>query len=588
MAVLEDISLLDIADKENERCENISTLKRKQLHSAAIQPCMSPRTIAHALATKDSRVRLRELCIPIEFTKHGRHGRPHRTFLCCSKDMLTLTWNKKSMDHVTTKRTCDIKVVLSGCHTRSFARFKGQEKEKRCFSIVFNSKTLDLEANSVETRDEWVLALKTLVSSLTSGVPFNVEHRTHVDDDLKWSADNGQMMFEKKEKLGEGSFGQVHRAVHRLGKFEVAIKSASMLSQEQAEDLKSEINILKQCRHPNIVTYYGCLGPNEKGETWVIMDYCEGGSIEDIMQHRQYPLDEAQIAHIAYCTVSSLVYLHSKKIIHGDIKGSNLLLTSTAIVKLADFGVSKQRRDGFSDDQMIRGSTLWMAPELIDEQDNDEKVDIWALGISCIEMAEMKAPYADYPPLRAVRAISSNSPPTLKDASSSSKDFVDFLTQVLVRNPHHRPAATQLLDHPFILRGKSYSDQVLCSLLRQYKELTPSVRGQSSIFQSVLGNLLGSKSDKNSHPGDNSARASRPNAFKALLSPRSYVEIRNSAGLDDGDCNGEEEPESDHEADCDADTVDPATENNSLVVHGAEDEPSFVDLGDLAGASAIE
>ena len=96
-------------------------------------------------------------------------------------------------------------------------------------------------------------------------------------------------------------------------------------------------------------------------EMWIMMDYCSGGSLDKIVRHKRC-LSEEQVAYVCYCLVDALVYLHGKAIVHGDIKGSNLLLTARGELRVADFGVSKQRNANTDDDTRVCGSPLWMAP----------------------------------------------------------------------------------------------------------------------------------------------------------------------------------------------------------------------------------
>ncbi|KAM4726566.1 serine/threonine-protein kinase 10 isoform 2-T3 [Anableps anableps] len=153
--------------------------------------------------------------------------------------------------------------------------------------------------------------------------------------------------------------------------------------------------------------------------------------------------------------LEALDYLHHMKIIHRDLKAGNVLLTLDGDIKLADFGVSAkntktlQRRDSFI------GTPYWMAPEVVmcetmKDAPYDYKADIWSLGITLIELAQIEPPHHELNPMRVLLKVAKSEPPTLDQPSKWSKDFNDFLKKALDKNPETRPSAAQLLEHPFV------------------------------------------------------------------------------------------------------------------------------------------
>ncbi len=129
-------------------------------------------------------------------------------------------------------------------------------------------------------------------------------------------------MFELLEQLGEGSFGQVFKALHKETGNIVAVKILPVTQEIQA--LKKEIEILKRCKSPYIVQYFGSY--MKDNDLWLILEYCNPGSVADIIKITKKTLTEAEIASICHAVLRGLEYLHDTKKIHRDIKAGNILL----------------------------------------------------------------------------------------------------------------------------------------------------------------------------------------------------------------------------------------------------------------------
>ncbi|KAK2857738.1 hypothetical protein Q7C36_005657 [Tachysurus vachellii] len=272
-------------------------------------------------------------------------------------------------------------------------------------------------------------------------------------------------VFDILEKLGEGSYGSVFKAHYKETGEIVAIKQVPVESDLQ--EIIKEISIMQQCNSPHVVRYYGSYFKNS--DLWIVMEYCGAGSVSDIIRIRNKTLTEDEIAAIMQSTLKGLEYLHFMRKIHRDIKAGNILLNSEGQAKLADFGVAGQLTDTMAKRNTVIGTPFWMAPEVIQEIGYNCVADIWSLGITAIEMAEGKPPYADIHPMRAIFMIPTNPPPTFRIPDQWSEPFRDFVAQCLIKNPESRATATQLLQHPFIKNVKSNS--VLRALITEAMEL---------------------------------------------------------------------------------------------------------------------
>uniref|UniRef100_A0A4W6ENN5 non-specific serine/threonine protein kinase n=1 Tax=Lates calcarifer TaxID=8187 RepID=A0A4W6ENN5_LATCA len=200
----------------------------------------------------------------------------------------------------------------------------------------------------------------------------------------------------------------------------------------------------------------GELGDGAFGKVYKIMiEFCPGGAVDATMLELDRGLTEPQIKVVCRQMLEALDYLHSMKIIHRDLKAGNILLMLDGDIKLADFGVSAkntktlQRRDSFI------GTPYWMAPEVVmcetmKDAPYDYKADIWSLGITLIELAQIEPPHHELNPMRVLLKIAKSEPPTLEQPHKWSQEFKDFLRKSLDKNPETRPTAAQLMEHPFV------------------------------------------------------------------------------------------------------------------------------------------
>uniref|UniRef100_A0A4W3ISV3 non-specific serine/threonine protein kinase n=1 Tax=Callorhinchus milii TaxID=7868 RepID=A0A4W3ISV3_CALMI len=275
-----------------------------------------------------------------------------------------------------------------------------------------------------------------------------------------------EKLFVDLREIGHGSFGAVYFARDVRTNEVVAIKKMSYSgkqSNEKWQDIIKEVKFLQKLRHPNSIEYKGCY--LREHTAWLVMEYCLG-SASDLLEVHKKPLQEVEIAAITHGALQGLAYLHSHNMIHRDIKAGNILLTEPGQVKLADFGSASI----VSPANSFVGTPYWMAPEVIlamDEGQYDGKVDVWSLGITCIELAERKPPLFNMNAMSALYHIAQNESPALQ-SNEWSDYFRNFVDSCLQKIPQDRPTSAELLKHAFVIRDRP--ETVLIDLILRTKD----------------------------------------------------------------------------------------------------------------------
>uniref|UniRef100_A0A2K5ER32 Mitogen-activated protein kinase kinase kinase 19 n=1 Tax=Aotus nancymaae TaxID=37293 RepID=A0A2K5ER32_AOTNA len=269
------------------------------------------------------------------------------------------------------------------------------------------------------------------------------------------------ILWTKGEILGKGAYGTVYCGLTSQGQLiavkQVALDTSDKLATEREyRKLQEELDLLKALKHVNIVAYLGtCLQENTVS---IFMEFVPGGSISSII-NRFGPLPEMVFCKYTKQILQGVAYLHENCVVHRDIKGNNVMLMPTGIIKLIDFGCAKRLAwaglNGTHSDMLksMHGTPYWMAPEVINESGYGRKSDIWSIGCTVFEMATGKPPLASMDRMAAMFYIGAHRGlmPSLPD--HFSENAADFVRMCLTRDQHERPSALQLLKHSFLERS---------------------------------------------------------------------------------------------------------------------------------------
>ncbi|KAG7515882.1 serine serine/threonine-protein kinase TAO1-like [Solea senegalensis] len=380
-----------------------------------------------------------------------------------------------------------------------------------------------------------------------------------------------EKLFSDLREIGHGSFGAVYFARNIRTNEVVAIKKMSYSgkqSNEKWQDIIKEVKFLQRIRHPNSIEYKGCY--LREHTAWLAMEYCLG-SASDLLEVHKKPLQEVEIAAITHGALQGLAYLHSHNMIHRDVKAGNVLLTEPGQVKLADFGSASIASPANS----FVGTPYWMAPEVIlamDEGQYDGKVDVWSLGITCIELAERKPPLFNMNAMSALYHIAQNESPSLQ-SSEWTDYFRNFVDSCLQKIPQDRPHSDDMLGHAFLQRERP--DSVLMDLIQRTKDAVRELDNlQYRKMKKILLQEAHNGPTAEAQDGDEEVEpgGGRTGTVNSVGSNQSIPSMSISASSQSSSVNSLNEAAQDSRSELDLMEGDHTVMSNSSVIHLKPDE----------------
>ncbi|CAG2169212.1 unnamed protein product [Oppiella nova] len=282
---------------------------------------------------------------------------------------------------------------------------------------------------------------------------------------------NPKTRFKIVKKLGSGASGTVYTAVDNMTQDKVAIKTMDLAQQPKKELIITEIKVMKDNKHPNLVNYLDSYLVDN--DLWVIMEILEGGALTDVVT--ETVMRESQMAAICKETLKAIAFLHSKGIIHRDIKSDNVLLGMDGSVKVWSLGIMViemvEGEPPYLNETPLKALYL-IATHGKPDVKSREKLSpelVWSLGIMVIEMVEGEPPYLNETPLKALYLIATHGKPDVKSREKLSPELVDFLDRCLETDVEKRSSAEELLSHTFLTKAESLS--TITPLIRAAKKI---------------------------------------------------------------------------------------------------------------------
>ncbi|CAI2355805.1 unnamed protein product [Caenorhabditis sp. 36 PRJEB53466] len=370
------------------------------------------------------------------------------------------------------------------------------------------------------------MAFLNKVKNLFRGNPIEKKLPSYIQDNV-----NPRDHWDIISHIAKGAFGEVEKAVSKTDRrLFAASKTIEIQEGESLEDLLVEIEILTECKdHPVMLGLYSTYFYENK--LTMMLEFCGGGAIDNIMDELGRPLKEDQIRYIGYYVCDALKWLHSQLVIHRDLKAGNILLTNDGQVRLADFGVSAKLKSEREKRDTFIGTPWWIAPEVIacetfKDQPYDCISDIWSFGITLIEMAQGEPPHAEISnAMRVTMKVQKSDPPTLIAPSKWTKTFSECLAYCLVKDPRHRPSAAEVFKHQWFANAPSKRKMIMDLLVEMEADVQEeilmeaddeSMAGSDEISQRPGGDNWSSASD--------SPRPATGEGFKVPMLPPPIIE----------------------------------------------------------------
>lgn len=278
----------------------------------------------------------------------------------------------------------------------------------------------------------------------------------HVPPQIKYTHEDGtEDVFVLHEELGHGGFSYVYRATLQHSNKTYAIKviskefaySKGKLTQKK---LKNEMKIQKGLYHPNIVR--SKMSFSDELNYYIVLELCPGRSVREYLKKSENGfLSEPETRKILRDVLLGLIFLHSNNIVHHDLKLENFVIGNKGKVKITDFGLSALLKNEDEKQRLTGGTTNYMSPEIIQNEEHSFGVDIWAIGVCAFIMLIGQPPFEGSSKEVVYEKIK-NCDYHFPIKNNISNEAKNFIKSTLRHNQQKRPTAYELYNHPFLTK----------------------------------------------------------------------------------------------------------------------------------------
>ncbi|KAJ8921657.1 hypothetical protein NQ315_010566 [Exocentrus adspersus] len=336
--------------------------------------------------------------------------------------------------------------------------------------------------------------------------------------------------YEVHNLLGKGGFASVYRAKCLKTGIEVAIKMIDkklMQATGMVSRVKQEVSIHSRLKHPSILELFICF--EDINYVYLVLELCHNGELQKYVKEKS--LSEAEVSSIMRQVVEGIRYLHSHNILHRDLSLSNLLLTKDMQVKIADFGLATQLTRPDERHMTMCGTPNFISPEVASRGSHGLEADVWGLGCLLYTLLVGSPPF-DTPGVKSTLTKVVMSSYTLP--SYLSPEAKDLIKSLLQKNPKDRMKLEQILEHPFIKRGR-----ILTSHLTHDSGIhTMSSRRESAFSDSALpfshnvgAAPYGRRTNSDCMPSDNYVQTGRLTQSMEHLKIHNYEPLSHKANI---------------------------------------------------------
>ncbi|CAJ1423708.1 unnamed protein product [Effrenium voratum] len=302
--------------------------------------------------------------------------------------------------------------------------------------------------------------------------------------------------YEEVKTLGRGAFGVAtlvksktggRRAFRVIKQIDLSVLTAAAL-----EESHKEVGVLRQLSHRHIVAYYDTFV--RSNALYIVMEYADGGDLTNLIRKHKddnEPFTETDAMTIFSQCLLALQYIHSKHILHRDIKSQNIFMMQSGDAKIGDFGISKVIEGTTAAAGTVVGTPSYFAPEICEDKPYNSKIDVWSMGVVLYELLALAQPFAASNVAALIMKIVNAEPPPLPEPWRD--EVREVVSRALNKNPEERASAEELLALPPVsCTVAPNADLTMTLSMEQFEKIQQLGRGAHGVAYLVKQKFAGS------------------------------------------------------------------------------------------------